>query len=55
MFEYCLGGCIYDDSKSDDLKYAYDSGFQIASHTWSHKDLSTLSHDESEYSRRGPL
>ncbi|KAJ2924894.1 hypothetical protein H1R20_g12201, partial [Candolleomyces eurysporus] len=30
-------GCIYD--YADVLKKAYNSGHQIASHTWSHKDL----------------
>ncbi|CAA7269509.1 unnamed protein product [Cyclocybe aegerita] len=39
-------GCIYDDGNVEQIKYAYDNGFQIASHTWSHKDLSTLSWDE---------
>jgi len=29
------------------VKYAYDNGFQIASHTWSHKDLTTLAADQS--------
>ncbi|KAJ3493926.1 hypothetical protein NLJ89_g10913 [Agrocybe chaxingu] len=39
-------GCIYDPENVERIKYAYDNGFQIASHTWSHKDLSTLSWDE---------
>jgi len=30
-------GCIYDNA--DTLKKAYNSGHQIASHTWSHQDL----------------
>jgi len=28
------------------IKAAYDAGHQIASHSWSHKDLATLSQDE---------
>jgi len=43
-----LGGCIYDDGMASDLKHAYGNGFQIGSHTRSHKDLATLSRDESE-------
>ncbi|KAG9082897.1 Carbohydrate esterase 4 protein, partial [Ceratobasidium sp. 392] len=36
-------GCIYDQANVDRLKYAYSKGHQIASHTWAHKDLATLS------------
>ncbi|TFK71514.1 glycoside hydrolase/deacetylase, partial [Pluteus cervinus] len=36
--------CIYD--QVDAVKYAYDSGHQIGSHTWAHLDLTTLSWDE---------
>ncbi|KAJ6553549.1 carbohydrate esterase family 4 protein [Mycena vulgaris] len=35
--------CIYDAPQVDSLKYAYGKGHQIASHTWSHPDLTTLS------------
>ncbi|QRV72791.1 chitin deacetylase [Ceratobasidium sp. AG-Ba] len=35
-------GCIYDSPNADNIKYAYDQGHQIASHTWAHKRLSTL-------------
>ncbi|KAF8972353.1 hypothetical protein BDZ97DRAFT_1936450, partial [Flammula alnicola] len=38
--------CIYDDARATQVQYAYDNGFQIASHTWAHKDLTTLSQDE---------
>jgi len=38
--------CIYDDASSKRVKYAFDHGFQIASHTWAHKNLATLSSDE---------
>jgi peptidoglycan/xylan/chitin deacetylase (PgdA/CDA1 family) len=30
------------------VKYAYNSGHQIGSHTWSHKDLTTLTWDQSK-------
>ncbi|KAG8690035.1 Carbohydrate esterase 4 protein [Ceratobasidium sp. 395] len=36
-------GCIYDSANADSVKYAYDKGHQVASHTWAHKDLATLS------------
>lgn len=36
-------GCIYDATSAASLKNAYDHGHQVASHTWSHKDLTTLS------------
>ncbi|KAF9036289.1 carbohydrate esterase family 4 protein [Panaeolus papilionaceus] len=39
-------GCIYDEQYAANLKYAYDRGHQIASHTWAHADLSTLSREE---------
>ncbi|KAF9493316.1 glycoside hydrolase/deacetylase [Pleurotus eryngii] len=39
-------GCIYDDVNVRRVKYAYDNGHQVASHTWSHKDLTTLSSDQ---------
>ncbi|KAK7030471.1 hypothetical protein VNI00_014058 [Paramarasmius palmivorus] len=35
--------CIYD--MQDQVKYAYNQGHQVASHTWSHWDLATLSWD----------
>ncbi|KAK3833623.1 MAG: hypothetical protein J3R72DRAFT_231311 [Linnemannia gamsii] len=36
-------GCIYDPKVRSAIKRAYDSGHQIASHTWSHPQLTTLS------------
>ncbi|KAG7451447.1 carbohydrate esterase family 4 protein [Guyanagaster necrorhizus] len=39
-------GCIYGDAQAQALKNAYSKGHQIASHTWAHKDLATLSRDE---------
>lgn len=38
--------CIYDEDMASSVKYAYDAGHQIASHTWHHAHLNTLSqHD----------
>jgi len=34
--------CIYDDAMVKRVKYAFDNGFQVASHTWSHPHLSRL-------------
>lgn len=39
-------GCIYDADQQKRVKYAYSKGHQVASHTWSHKNLATLSWDE---------
>ncbi|KAJ2912557.1 hypothetical protein MD484_g7854, partial [Candolleomyces efflorescens] len=39
-------GCIYDPDSVDRAKLVFNSGHQIASHTWSHADLSTLSWDQ---------
>ncbi|KAG8686469.1 Carbohydrate esterase 4 protein, partial [Ceratobasidium sp. 395] len=39
-------GCIYDKNLASKVKYAYDKGHQVASHTWSHADLTTLSTDD---------
>ncbi|KAG8792706.1 Carbohydrate esterase 4 protein [Ceratobasidium sp. 428] len=39
-------GCIYDADNIKRVKYAYDKGHQIASHTWAHKDLTTLTWDQ---------
>ncbi|KAK0236198.1 carbohydrate esterase family 4 protein [Armillaria nabsnona] len=38
--------CIYDADEQKRVKYAYDNGHQVASHTWSHSDLTTLSWDQ---------
>lgn len=43
-----LDGCIYTEDNAKRVKYAYDKGHQIASHTWSHANLSSLSWDQSE-------
>ncbi|KAF9099878.1 Carbohydrate esterase 4 protein [Mortierella sp. AD031] len=39
-------GCIYDPTIRSVIKRAYESGHQIASHTWSHPQLTTLSVDQ---------
>ena len=36
------GGCIYDQNSIDNVLYAYNNGMQIASHTWSHSHLNSL-------------
>ncbi|KAF8912549.1 carbohydrate esterase family 4 protein [Mucidula mucida] len=38
--------CIYDSDSQDRVKYAYNNGHQVASHTWSHANLATLSWDQ---------
>ncbi|KAF9257668.1 chitin deacetylase [Marasmius fiardii PR-910] len=38
--------CIYNEDRVSDMQYAYKAGHQIASHTWSHADLTTLSTDQ---------
>jgi len=39
-------GCIYDSGNVEGIQYAFQHGHQLASHTWSHADLSTLSWDQ---------
>ncbi|KAJ2922538.1 hypothetical protein H1R20_g14558, partial [Candolleomyces eurysporus] len=43
--------CIYDSDIRPRVKYAYDHGHQVASHTWAHKDLTTLNWDQKALSR----
>lgn len=38
--------CIYDQDIMDNVRYVYSRGHQVASHTWRHADLSTLSWDQ---------
>jgi len=38
--------CIYDDDEVKRVKYAYDNGHQLGSHTWGHLDLTTLTWDQ---------
>ncbi|PPQ78356.1 hypothetical protein CVT25_011639 [Psilocybe cyanescens] len=42
----CVDGCIYDQANAARVKYAYDHGHMIGSHTWAHKDLTTLTWDQ---------
>ncbi|RDB28531.1 hypothetical protein Hypma_014946 [Hypsizygus marmoreus] len=39
-------GCIYSADNVKRVKYVYDHGHQVASHTWGHKNLATLSWDK---------
>jgi peptidoglycan/xylan/chitin deacetylase (PgdA/CDA1 family) len=43
------GDCIYNDESAKRVKYAYDAGHQIASHTWSHAHLNNLTWDQGEH------
>jgi peptidoglycan/xylan/chitin deacetylase (PgdA/CDA1 family) len=36
-------GCIYDETNVKNLRLAYEAGFTIGSHTWSHDDIATNS------------
>ncbi|CAE6523283.1 unnamed protein product [Rhizoctonia solani] len=36
-------GCIYDNNNAASVKYVYDKGHQVASHTWAHAHLPSLS------------
>ncbi|KAK7023045.1 hypothetical protein R3P38DRAFT_2957216 [Favolaschia claudopus] len=38
--------CIYNPDRISDIQYAYAAGHMLASHSWSHPDLSTLSRTE---------
>ncbi|KAG7451428.1 carbohydrate esterase family 4 protein [Guyanagaster necrorhizus] len=38
--------CIYDQAEIERVQYVYNAGHQLASHTWSHPDLTTLTWDE---------
>ncbi|PFH45874.1 carbohydrate esterase family 4 protein [Amanita thiersii Skay4041] len=38
--------CIYNDDEIKRVKYAYDHGHQVASHTWAHLDLTQQSWDK---------
>ncbi|KAF8335846.1 chitin deacetylase [Cantharellus anzutake] len=38
--------CIYTQPSQDLVKYAYQNGHQIASHTWAHLNLTQLTYDE---------
>ncbi|KAJ6561695.1 carbohydrate esterase family 4 protein [Mycena capillaripes] len=38
--------CIYDTEEQKRVKYAYEHGHMIGSHTWAHKDLTKLTWDQ---------
>ncbi|CAD6912550.1 unnamed protein product [Tilletia laevis] len=38
-----MGKCIYDEDSVQALRYSYNAGHQICSHTWSHPNIETLS------------
>jgi peptidoglycan/xylan/chitin deacetylase (PgdA/CDA1 family) len=38
--------CIYTDESVKRVKYIYGKGHQVASHTWAHRNLTTLTFDE---------
>ncbi|KAJ1028552.1 hypothetical protein NDA16_001718 [Ustilago loliicola] len=38
--------CIYDDASVQRLRYTYERGHQICSHSWSHPDISTLNNQQ---------
>uniref|UniRef100_A0A8H7XY41 NodB homology domain-containing protein n=1 Tax=Psilocybe cubensis TaxID=181762 RepID=A0A8H7XY41_PSICU len=40
------GPCIYDPDQAKRVLYAYQKGHQVASHTWSHAHLNTLTFDQ---------
>lgn len=40
------GGCIYNEDQAKRVKYAYDKGHQVASHTWAHLNMSSLNWDQ---------
>jgi len=39
-------GCIYTEDNVKRVKYVVDNGHQVGSHTWAHKDLTTLTWDQ---------
>ncbi|KAG6808527.1 hypothetical protein H0H92_003831 [Tricholoma furcatifolium] len=48
-----IHACIYDDDSASTVLYVSQAGHQLASHTWSHPDLTTLNADQiaSEFQR----
>jgi peptidoglycan/xylan/chitin deacetylase (PgdA/CDA1 family) len=43
---FLIDGCIYSPENIKRVKYAYEKGHMVASHTWAHKNLSTLTAEE---------
>ncbi|KAJ3503496.1 hypothetical protein NLJ89_g8407 [Agrocybe chaxingu] len=44
-----FGGCIYNEDQAKRVKYAFDKGHQVASHTWSHAHLNALNWDQAHH------
>ena len=44
-----IGGCIYTPAMVNNVLYAYNNGMQVASHTWSHPYLTSLSQDQGTF------
>ena len=44
-----LGRCIYSPDSINRVKFIYGQGHMVASHTWSHKDLTQLTWDQRKY------
>ena len=42
--------CIYNTDEMNRLKYVHDHGHMLGSHTWAHKNLTTLTWDQSKTS-----
>ncbi|KAJ6512562.1 carbohydrate esterase family 4 protein [Mycena sanguinolenta] len=45
-FFFSADDCIYNADEQERVKYAYNAGHMIGSHTWAHLDLTTLSWDD---------
>ncbi|KAJ3500394.1 hypothetical protein NLJ89_g9817 [Agrocybe chaxingu] len=43
---FFFNACIYDEDSVKRVQYAYQHGHQVASHTWSHADLTALTWDQ---------
>ena len=42
----CVDRCIYAEESIARVKFAYSQSHQIGSHTWAHKNLSTLTFEQ---------
>ncbi|KAF8898258.1 hypothetical protein CPB84DRAFT_1780736 [Gymnopilus junonius] len=43
---FFVNECIYNTDEMNRLKYVHDHGHMLGSHTWAHKDLTTLTWDQ---------
>ncbi|KAF8648431.1 hypothetical protein AX16_006294 [Volvariella volvacea WC 439] len=43
---FFVNGCIYETEQVNRVRYAYNHGHQLASHTWSHGHLNTMNWDQ---------